>query len=108
MIDLQSKVVYQVISGYYPMTTVLHEASTHADASSFLDTVKGKGTNNVRVISVHLAWVQDAWRKINPVVVSSRFEDYSDFNDSTLKSAKETTLTMKCGTAIFTRVFHTP
>jgi len=87
----QTKVVYQVTSGAYPFTTVLHETATHASAVSFRDTAQGTKHANTRVTSVHLVWIQNAWRKVNPVAVSSRFEDYSAFNDSTLKSAKETT-----------------
>jgi hypothetical protein len=86
----QTKVVYQVTSGAYPFTTVLYETTTHASAVSFRDTIQGTKRANARVTSVHLVWIQNAWRKINPFAVSARFEDYSDFNDSTLKSAKET------------------
>ncbi len=82
MSEPQVKIVYQVVEGDYPFTTVVHEATSRPAARDWIISNKSKG----RVLPVHVAWVQGAWRKINSQVINTDPSHFANFEPGTLRA----------------------
>lgn len=85
MSEPEVKIVYQVLEGDYPLTKVVHEAVSRPAAREWLIVNSPKA----RVLPIHVAWVQGAWRKINSPVVNTDYSHYANFELGALRAPKE-------------------